>query len=301
MGKLAIVTGSNTGIGFFVVNRLMKWDDIDRVILCSRDAVKGEDALTKLGHNPKVTLMIVDVTNRESVIAFRDQVIKEYPTGVDILVNNAGVAIRDKSQTIGEVTKKTFAVNYTGIRVVFDAFLDHLNKGARVVHVASFMGIWALRQKGSDIRAKFVDEDITLTKLDALCDEYIEACMDATAEAKGWPSTPYAVSKAAVLALTHIHGQMAAAKDPSILVNAACPGYCKTNMAGQSLPPKTAEQGASTIITLCTLPKSSNANGEFFQEDQKIDWRSPLTFSLGMRIVWRQIVASWDQPHKRPV
>ena len=78
----------------------------------------------------------------------------------------------------------------------------------------------------------------------------------------------YSISKAALNAFTK---QLAAAtKGTGVLVNAANPGWVRTDMGGRNAP-RSVEQGADTIVWLATLP-ADGATGGFFSERRAIDW-----------------------------
>ena len=91
---VAVVTGSNKGIGLGIVRSLCKKFEGD-VILTSRNEEKGKDAVKLLkseGLYPKFHLL--DICSEKSVINLRDFLKQNYG-GIDILVNNAGVALTD--------------------------------------------------------------------------------------------------------------------------------------------------------------------------------------------------------------
>ena len=54
-------------------------------------------------------------------------------------------------------------------------------------------------------------------------------------------------------------------------MNAFCPGWCKTDMAGWEKPPRTSAQGADTGVWLATL-KEEGVNGKFFSDRKEGDW-----------------------------
>ena len=86
---VAIVTGSNKGIGFAIVRALCKKFEGD-VYLTSRDEGRGHAALETLrqeGLHPK--FHVLDIGNEDTIVKLRD-FIKEKYGGIDILVNNAG-------------------------------------------------------------------------------------------------------------------------------------------------------------------------------------------------------------------
>lgn len=64
-----------------------------------------------------------------------------------------------------------------------------------------------------------------------------------------------------------IHAYVA---DPAdILVNACCPGWCKTDMAGYERPPKTADEGANTPVYLALLPPNADVHGQFISDQNR--------------------------------
>jgi len=82
----------------------------------------------------------------------------------------------------------------------------------------------------------------------------------------GYPT--YRISKTALNALTRITANEL--KDTTILVNAVCPGWVKTDMGGPNAP-RTVEQGVETIVWLATLPEDGPTSG-FFRDRQPIPW-----------------------------
>jgi len=90
-GRVAVVTGSNKGIGLAIVRGLCRLFDGD-VYLTSRHEGRGRKAVDLLqgeGLSPKYHQL--DITSDESVAALKAFLLERYG-GVDILVNNAGVA-----------------------------------------------------------------------------------------------------------------------------------------------------------------------------------------------------------------
>lgn len=72
-------------------------------------------------------------------------------------------------------------------------------------------------------------------------------------------------------ALTKIHAkELAASGKEDILVNACCPGWVKTDMAGPQAP-KTPDQGAETPVMLALLPPGS-PTGEFWRDMKITQW-----------------------------
>ncbi len=91
----------------------------------------------------------------------------------------------------------------------------------------------------------------------------------AFSEVAGDPDAPaYSVSKSALNMLTV---KLAAdLKGTGILVNAACPGWVRTDMGGPDAP-RSPEEGADTPIWLATLPDDGPTGG-FFRDRRSIPW-----------------------------
>ncbi len=94
--RVAVVTGSNKGIGLAIVRRLCKEFDGD-VILTSRDERLGKEAIEKLeaeGLKPKYHQL--DITSSESIDRLKQHLVQQYG-GVDVLVNNAAISYKTAS------------------------------------------------------------------------------------------------------------------------------------------------------------------------------------------------------------
>ena len=88
---------------------------------------------------------------------------------------------------------------------------------------------------------------------------------------KGWTNTGYGTTKMAVTALTKIQArEMAASGKEDILVNSCCPGWVRTDMAGDRAP-LTPDQGAETPVHIAMLPPGS-PTGEFWKDLKVTAW-----------------------------
>lgn len=97
--KVALVTGSNKGIGFAVVRSLCKQFTGD-VYLSARDVDRGTAAIESLkaeGLNPLFRQL--DITDPASVGCARD-FFKEKYGGLDVLVNNVGIAFKSNQSIL---------------------------------------------------------------------------------------------------------------------------------------------------------------------------------------------------------
>lgn len=86
-----------------------------------------------------------------------------------------------------------------------------------------------------------------------------------------WPGAAYAVSKCGLIGLTRCLATEQQARDGSVLINACCPGYVKTDMTkGGGM--KTPDQGAMTPVLLALGKLDMDKTGGFWQHEKEIQW-----------------------------
>ncbi|WP_246013680.1 oxidoreductase [Mycobacterium pseudokansasii] len=98
-GRIAIVTGSNTGLGFMVARSLAIRGAI--TVLAVRNLAKGQQAIDTIrAEYPVASLSLqqLDLTSLASVRPAADQLNSRYPR-IDLLINNAGVSLAPKTLT----------------------------------------------------------------------------------------------------------------------------------------------------------------------------------------------------------
>lgn len=98
-GKIAIVTGSSSGIGYEAVKVLANKNE--KVVIAVRDLEKGEKAKTKIvNQNSKadVVVMKIDLSDLASIKSFVEEYRQKFDK-LDLLINNAGVMIPPYSKT----------------------------------------------------------------------------------------------------------------------------------------------------------------------------------------------------------
>ncbi|GJQ85020.1 hypothetical protein Trydic_g3681 [Trypoxylus dichotomus] len=144
IGKTAIVTGANSGIGYYTALDFAKRGA--RVILACRNRSRAEEALEKIVKatgNQNVVYKLLDLTSLQSVRNFA-QDINENEDRLDILVNNAGIGIQTEDYTEDGI-QTILQVNHVGGFLLIHLLIDKLKKtgGARIVNVASFLATWA--------------------------------------------------------------------------------------------------------------------------------------------------------------
>lgn len=90
-GKIAIVTGGNSGLGYETVKAFAQKGA--RVIMASRDMAKGEEAKAQILKNEvegSIEVKALDLMNLASIKNFADQMKSELPQ-LNLLINNAGI------------------------------------------------------------------------------------------------------------------------------------------------------------------------------------------------------------------
>ncbi|XP_060589446.1 retinol dehydrogenase 11-like isoform X1 [Ruditapes philippinarum] len=159
-GKVAIVTGANTGIGFHTALDFARRNA--RVILACRDLVKGQMAVDKIQEetgNKNVLVMKLDLSLMKSVREFV-KLFEEKETRLDILVNNAGMAGLPLTKT-EEGFEVMFATNHFGHFLLTNLLMDLLKKSqpSRVVNVSSLAHNWS---KGIDFENLRAEKDYSI-------------------------------------------------------------------------------------------------------------------------------------------
>lgn len=112
-GKVAIVTGANSGLGFETTRGLVRKNAT--VIMACRDLKKGQAALEKILKEfpaAKVELMQLDLADLESVRHFADE-FKQRFSRLDLLINNAGIMAIPFRQT-SQGFEMQFGTNHLG-------------------------------------------------------------------------------------------------------------------------------------------------------------------------------------------
>jgi len=137
-GRVAVITGANTGIGYETAAVLARRGA--NVVLALRNIDKGRQAVTRItAGNPhaKVALQQLDLTSLASVRAAADAIRAAHPR-IDLLINNAGVMMTPKGTT-QDGFELQFGTNHLGHFALTGLLLDHLLPidGSRVVTISS--------------------------------------------------------------------------------------------------------------------------------------------------------------------
>jgi NAD(P)-dependent dehydrogenase (short-subunit alcohol dehydrogenase family) len=137
-GRVAVVTGSNTGLGLATTQALA--DAGAEVVMAVRNLDKGETARAQiLEEHPHATIRLqaLDLASLDSVRAAADELLARYDR-LDLLVNNAGL-MYSKWQTTSDGFEMQMGVNHLGHFALTNLLLDRVmaTAGSRIVSVSS--------------------------------------------------------------------------------------------------------------------------------------------------------------------
>ncbi|MGF1516084.1 MAG: glucose 1-dehydrogenase [Elainellaceae cyanobacterium] len=140
--KLAIVTGSSSGIGRAIAERLAK-DGATTIINYAHSADDAQEVVSAIEQGGgKAVAIQADMGQVAEVRRFFQEVSDRFGP-LDILVNNAGVAERG---AIAEVTEedydKIFAINVKGVLFCLQEAAKRVKDGGRIVTISSSVTVY---------------------------------------------------------------------------------------------------------------------------------------------------------------
>jgi NAD(P)-dependent dehydrogenase (short-subunit alcohol dehydrogenase family) len=238
-GDIALISGANKGIGYEIAHGLAAKKIT--VLVGARDEARGQAAVEKLKtEGADARFVKLDVTDASTVKGAAERIEKEFGR-LDILINNAGVAEWGFKPSDVELAKvrEVYETNFFGPVALIQAMLPLLKKSkhGRIVNVSSSLGSLTL---SSDLSSPFAD----------------------------FLALGYNTSKSALNSMTIQFAKEL--KDTPIKVNAICPGYCATDINGNS-GPRSAAQGAVAAIQYATIGDDGPTGG-YFNEEGRIPW-----------------------------
>src|SRR5271156_3363541 len=202
-GKLAIVTGANSGLGFGLARRLSAAGA--DVVMAIRNRAKGEAAIDEIRAtvpDAQLTIKPLDLSSLAGVAALGEQLNAD-GRPIDILINNAGVMTPPKRDTTTDGFELQFGSNHLG-HFALTAHLMPLLRAADSPRVVSLSSV-AARQG----RIHFDDPQF---------------------EKSYTPMQAYGQSKLAVLMFARELDRRSKEAGWGILSDAAHPGLTKTNL-----------------------------------------------------------------------
>lgn len=238
--RTALVTGANRGLGREIAARLAAAGL--RVVVAARDAAKAAAAAEAIAADGgDARPLTLDVSDPLGIVAAAAELVAA-GIEVDVLINNAGIQIDGADDLLSLPRAKLWATletNLVGPLLLTQAVLPGMiDRGyGRIVNLSSTLGTF--RDIG--------DPDSPYAVVD---------------------SPAYRLSKGALNLLTALSARVVA--PPDVLINAACPGWVRTDMGSERAPLSVAE-GADTPVWLATLP-SGGPSGGLFRERRPIPW-----------------------------
>lgn len=246
-GKVCLVTGANSGIGYAVAGGLAKQGAT--VVMVCRNEKRGEKARARIVEatgNARVQLLLADLSSQQAIRDVAAEFLDRYDQ-LDVLINNAGLMSRNRRVT-ADGLEMQFAVNHLGYFTLTNLLIDVLKRSApsRIINLAS-----TAHSRGT------IDFDDLQNEKDY----------------NGWQA--YANSKLANIMFTY---ELARRLEGSgVTANCVHPGVIRTGlMRNVSIALhglwsllraffKDADKGADTPLYLATAPEVANVTGKYFR------------------------------------
>ena len=204
-------------------------------------------------------LDVTDADGIERIVAD----LRQRPSGLDILVNNAGISMKGFD---ADVVQQTMAVNFFGPLHLTDALLPVMGTTGRIVMVSS--GLGALSCLAPRLQAEFSDPGLTRDEMLGLVNRFQSDVGEGRYRERGWPKSPYSVSKVSMNAVTRILVKELAESD--IWINTVDPGWVRTRMGGR-IAARSVRKGAETITWAASL-SGDGPHCSFLRDRTVIKW-----------------------------
>ncbi len=246
--KVAFITGGNRGIGLGTALSLGR--EGVHVVLGARDEAAGREALAELAkQGVQAQYLRFDVANEADHRRAYDFLDGQFGK-LDILVNNAGIMLETPqtpfnqknttSVVSGDALRGTFEVNFFGLVGLTQTLLPLIRRApsGRIVNVSSILASLNIHATSDDPRLP------------------------------NHRQFAYNASKTAVNAFTiHLAKELA---DSQIKVNAAHPGWVRTDMGGPHAE-MSIEEGAATTVQLALLGEDG-PSGAYLHRGEALPW-----------------------------
>jgi NAD(P)-dependent dehydrogenase (short-subunit alcohol dehydrogenase family) len=250
-GKVAIVTGANTGLGLETARGLLAQGA--HVVLACRDLAKAEAARAELVASTgrdEATALRLDLASRARIEGFVASFEERFER-LDVLVDNAGVWHRTRRKTV-DGFEATFGVNHLGTFLVTHLLRPTLERSAPARVVVLTSSLYAGSGSGAGAGAELDWDDL---------------------EFKRRPyqgAAAYGQSKR--LNLLFALALARRLEGRGVTVNAVHPGVVATELTREAPrrgpPPRgqlTAAQGAAAVLALASSPTLAGVTGRYFE------------------------------------
>ena len=237
--KWAIVTGGSRGLGFETAKGLIAAGI--SVYIIGKDQDRAAESAEKLGCNYRA----VDVSDSKKFREVLNEINQDATSNgfstLDILVLSHGVMSEKMSKTLrtnDEEWRRTLSINldavFTAVNELAPAMAEA--RTGRVIVYSACLG----RMSGPGTHGGLA---------------------------------PYRISKAGVNALVKNLSYETGLGARGFLVDAICPGHCRTDMGGEDAP-RSAQEGAETAIWLALreFDFEKDKTGLLWEDRQIVDW-----------------------------
>jgi NAD(P)-dependent dehydrogenase (short-subunit alcohol dehydrogenase family) len=232
--QVALITGANKGLGLEIARQLGQQGLT--VVLSARQGKAAAPAAALRAEGLNAHDITLDVTSAADIATLPTFFETQFGR-LDVLVNNAGVQLDDGFDVSPDALRQTYEANVIGPYAITQALLPLLRQApaGRIVNQSSILGSLTAISQG---------------------------------QGGSWATPGYTSSKAALNMLTVVLAQHLAGTN--IKVNAAHPGWVKTDLGGDNAPLSVAE-GAKTAVRLALLP-ADGPTGGYFHNSEHLPW-----------------------------
>ena len=189
-GKVALITGGNSGIGEGIANGLAAAGA--DIVIAARDTKKSNQVAATLEqrHQVNVISLTVDVSNEDDIIALPDKIRNRFER-IDILVNNAGVNIRKMPEDFSSAEwDQVIDTNLKGTFLCCKTMYPDLSKtGGKVINIGSMTSVFGSAKTAAYSASKGAIVQLTRSLAVAWAKDNIQV----NALLPGWIDTPLTV------------------------------------------------------------------------------------------------------------
>ena len=248
--KIILITGCNKGIGYTIVEDLIKQNANLNIIFTARNDNLGKASFNKLiskypSSKDSLIYHQLDITNQSSINSIINWIKSQFGK-IDILFNNAGIYSRPREEVIKTNVFGTFNITQMFLQN------DIINSKGKIISVGS--GLGSFSSSGRHLN-EFKNAS-SVNDLYDLANRYLR---------ENWEGEAYSISKLLIHLYSSILGQTDEIRKKNISVYAMDPGWCRTDMGGSGAP-HPAEHGANIGIFLIKLQDGiiPNLQGKYF-------------------------------------
>ena len=237
--KWAIVTGGSRGLGFETAKGLIAAGI--SVYIIGQDRQRAQQSAATLGCEYRAVDVADSKKFREVLTEITEEASAKGLGVLDILVLSHGVMSEKMSKTLrtnDEEWRRTLSINLDSVFVAVNQLAPAMAeaRAGRVIIYSACLG----RMSGPGTHGGLA---------------------------------PYRISKAGVNAFVKNLSHETGLGTRGFLVDAICPGHCRTDMGGADAP-RSAQEGAETALWLATrdFNPATDKTGLLWEERQVVDW-----------------------------